>query len=229
MPSATQLQEVNDTGVDELLERYQPLVRKVSSWWSRYHPAQREDIAQEISLAFWQVLSRRPDAPLNYLTAVANQTAHKCLSRGSSVDRALDLKRLQRWQVVSLDVVAASEDGDTEQVDDDKVRRHQQAREWESVVEDRVIAWLLYMEISERLSRMERRVLRARLRGYRNHEAAELLGLEYKQVKNTQERLKKKARALWNGNSTNQAKPGRDKRVSGISVVGRGEAKVNAA
>ena len=69
-----------DSATDELLERYQPLVRKIAAQWARPWPAQRADIAQEISLTLWHVLRRRPDAPLNYLTAVANQAAHKYLS-----------------------------------------------------------------------------------------------------------------------------------------------------
>jgi len=185
-----------DSATDELLQRYQPLVRKVASQWARPWPAQREDIAQEISVTLWHVLRRRPDAPLNYLMAVANKAAHKYLSRGVSVDRPLSLKRRQRWEVVTLELLLADEEGD-ELVAEDKVRRHQAADEWASVVEDLVVARLLYLDIYGHLSRLERKVLRARILGYRNADIALLLGLTYAQVKNARRRIAKKARWLW--------------------------------
>jgi RNA polymerase sigma factor (sigma-70 family) len=182
----------------ELLERYQPLVWNVAARWSRLWPSQRKDIAQEISLTLWQVLQRRPDAPLNYLTAVANQAASKYLSRGVSVDRPLTLKRRRRWEMVSLELLSADDD-DEEFVPEDKVRRHQHADRWTSVVEDVVIARLLYLDIYGHLSKMERRVLRASVLGYRNGEIATLLGLTYAQVKRARHRIAAKARCLWDG------------------------------
>jgi RNA polymerase sigma factor (sigma-70 family) len=181
---------------EELLERYQPLVHKVAIKWSRSWPSQRKDIAQEVSLALWQVFQKWPDAPTNYLVAVANQAASKYLSRGSSVDRPLTLKRRKRWEMVSLELLS-SDDGDEEFAPEDKVRRHQHADRWTSIVEDVVIARLLYLDIHGRLSRMERRVLRARVLGYRNPEIAALLGLNYVQVKNARHRIAAKARSLW--------------------------------
>ena len=190
------LRQAQDTAADELLERYQPLVRKVAAQWSHPWPAQRADIAQEVSVTLWQVFRRRPDAPLNYLTAVANQAAHKYLSRGVSVDRPLRLKRRQHWTIVPLDLLLADEEGDGF-APEDKVRRRQAADEWASVVEDLVVARLLYLDIYGHLSRLERRVLRARILGYQNREAAVLLGLTYKQVKNARYRIAAKARWLW--------------------------------
>jgi RNA polymerase sigma factor (sigma-70 family) len=181
---------------EELLARYQPLVHKVAIRWSRLWPSQRKDIAQEISLTLWQVLQRRPDAPLNYLTAVANQAASKYLSRGSSIDRSLRLKRRRRWEMVSLELLSADDDGE-EFVPEDKVRRHQHADRWTSVVEDVVIARLLYLDIHGHLSKMERRVLRARILGYQNGGIAALLGLTYAQVKRARHRIAAKARCLW--------------------------------
>ena len=189
-----------DTATDELIERYQPLVHKIAIKWSHLWPAQRDDIAQEISLTLWQVLKRWPDAPLNYLTVVANQAAHKYLSRGVSVDRPLRLKRRQRWEMVPLDLLQADEEGD-EFTAEDKVRRHQHADEWASVVEDLVVARLLYLDIYGRLSKLERQVLQARSLGYRNREAAVLLGLTYVQVKNARHRVAAKARRLWDGHT----------------------------
>jgi len=191
------LRRAQDSATDELLERYQPLVRKIAAQWARPWPAQREDIAQEISLTLWHVLRRRPDAPLNYLMAVANKAAHKYLSRGVSVDRPLSLKRRQRWEVVTLELLLADEEGD-ELVPEDKVRRHQAADEWASVVEDLVVARLLYLDVYGHLSKLERKVLRARILGYRNADIALLLGLTYSQVKNARRRIAKKARWLWN-------------------------------
>jgi len=187
--------------VEDLLERYRPLIQGTAKRWSLYHPDRREDIAQEVTVALWQVLCRRPDAPLNYLMVVANNTASKHLSRGTSVDRPFELKRCQRWQMVSLDVVTISEDGDEETVDSDKVRRHQRPCEWESAVEDMVVARFLYLELHGHLSRLERAVLRARLQGYRVFDMPELLGLEYKQLRNAAHRVQKKARRIWNGNT----------------------------
>lgn len=182
--------------VEELLEGYRPLVRKVAGRWGRLWPAQYKDIAQEITLTLWQVLQRRPDAPLNYLTAVANQAASKYLSRGVSVDRPLRLKRRRHWEMVSLELLSTSEE-DGEFVPQDKVRRHHHVDEWASVVEDLVVARLLYLDIHGRLSRMERRVLRAGVLGYRNGEIAALLGLTYSQVKRARSRIAAKARSLW--------------------------------
>ena len=186
--------------VEELLERYQPLVHKIAIKWSHLWPAQRDDIAQEISLTLWQVLQRRPDAPTNYLMAVANKAASKYLSRGSSIDRTLSLKRRRRWEMVSLDLLMADEEGDGF-VPEDKVRRHQHADRWASVVEDLVVARLLYLDIYGRLSEMERLVLRARVLGYQNRESAILLGLTYQQVKRARHRVAAKARHLWDGHT----------------------------
>jgi RNA polymerase sigma factor (sigma-70 family) len=183
---------------EELLARYQPLVHKVAIKWSRLWPSQRKDIAQEVSLTLWQVLQRRPDAPLNYLTAVANQAASKYLSRGSSIDRPLRLKRRRRWEMVSLELLVADDEGDGF-APEDKVRRHQHADRWTSVVEDVVIARLLYLDIYGHLSKMERRVLRASVLGYQNGEIATLLGLTYAQVKRARHRIAAKARNLWDG------------------------------
>lgn len=187
-----------DSAADELLERYQPLVRKITTRWSRLWPAQREDIAQEISVTLWQVLQRRPDAPPNYLMAVADKAAHKYLSRGVSVDRPLRLKRRQHWAIVPLELLLADDEGDGF-APEDKVRRCQAADEWASVVEDLVVARLLYLNIYGHLSKLERRVLRARVLGYRNRGAAEALGLTYTQVKNARHRIAEKARGLWDG------------------------------
>lgn len=198
------LQQTQDTATDDLLERYQPLVHKIAIKWSHLWPAQRDDIAQEISLTLWQVLKRRPDAPLNYLMAVANKAAHKYLSRGSSVDRPLRLKRRQRWETVPLDLLMANEEGDGF-VPEDKVRRHQHADRWTSLVEDLVIAKLLYLDIYGRLTKMERRVLQSRVLGYRNEEIATLLGLNYVQVKNARHRIVVKARRLWDGHFSGAA------------------------
>ena len=86
-------EEVKTNGANtdgaELLERYQPLVLKTAAKWSRYHPDRWEDLQQEIALALWQVLQKRPDAPINYLVPVANNAASKYLSRGTSIDRPL--------------------------------------------------------------------------------------------------------------------------------------------
>jgi RNA polymerase sigma factor (sigma-70 family) len=183
---------------EELIARYQPLVHKVAIKWSRLWPAQRKDIAQEISLTLWQVLQRRPDAPLNYLTAVANKAASKYLSRGASVDRPLRLKRRRRWEMVPLELLSADEEGDGF-VPEDKVRRHQHADRWTSVVEDVVVARLLYLDIHGHLSKMERKVLQASVLGYRNSEIATLLGLTYQQVKRARHRIAAKARNLWDG------------------------------
>ena len=60
-----------------------------------------------------------------------------------------------------------------------------------------VIARLLYLDIHGRLSRMERKVLRASVLGYRNGEIATLLGLTYQQVKRARYRIAAKARSLW--------------------------------
>ena len=192
-------QQAQDSATDELIERYQPLVHKIAIKWSHLWPAQRDDIAQEISLTLWQVLQRRPDAPLNYLTAVANQAAHKYLSRGVSVDRPLKLKRRQRWEMVPLDLLPADDEDGDGFAPEDKVRRHQHADKWTSVVEDVVVARLLYLDIYGHLSKMERRVLQARVLGYMNSEAAVLLGLTYNQVKNARARIAAKARCLWEG------------------------------
>jgi RNA polymerase sigma factor (sigma-70 family) len=183
---------------EELIARYQPLVHKVAIKWSRSWPSQRKDIAQEVSLTLWQVLQRRPDAPLNYLTAVANQAASKYLSRGSSVDRPLSLKRRHHWEMVSLELLSADDDSE-EFVPEDKVRRHQHADRWTSIVEDVVVARLLYLDIYGHLSKMERKVLRASVLGYRNGEIATLLGLTYAQVKRARHRVAAKARSLWDG------------------------------
>ena len=183
---------------EELIACYQPLVHKVAIRWSRLWPSQRKDIAQEVSLTLWQVLQKWPDAPLNYLTAVANQAASKYLSRGSSVDRPLSLKRRKCWEMVSLELLSADDDGE-EFVPEDKVRRHQHADRWTSMVEDVVIARLLYLDIHGCLSRMERKVLRASVLGYRNGEIATLLGLTYQQVKRARHRVAAKARSLWDG------------------------------
>ena len=187
-----------DSAADGLLERYRPLVRKVAARWSQRWPAQRADIAQEVSVTLWQVLRRRPDAPLNYLTAVANQVAHKYLSRGVSVDRPLRLKRRRHWEILPLDLLLADDEGDGFAAED-KVRRRQAADEWASVVEDLVVARLLYLDVYGHLSRLERRVMRARILGYRNREAADLLGLTYTQVKNARARIAAKVRHLWDG------------------------------
>jgi RNA polymerase sigma factor (sigma-70 family) len=183
---------------EELLERYQPLVHKVAIKWSRLWPSQRKDIAQEVSLTLWQVFQRWPDAPTNYLMAVANKAASKYLSRGSSIDRPLRLKRRRRWEMVSLELLSADDDGE-EFVPEDKVRRHQHADRWTSIVEDVVIARLLYLDIHGHLSKMERRVLQARVLGYRNGEIAALLGLTYQQVKRARHQVAAKARRLWDG------------------------------
>jgi DNA-binding CsgD family transcriptional regulator len=66
-------------------------------------------------------------------------------------------------------------------------------------VEDVVIARLLYLDIYEHLSKMERKVLRASVLGYRNSEIARLLGLTYQQVKRARYRVAAKARSLWDG------------------------------
>ena len=201
MTTITRPQEEVNTDGAALLERYQPLVRKTAAKWARYHPDRWEDLQQEITVELWRVLSQRPNAPISYLIVVANNAAHKYLSRGTSVDRPLELKRIQRWQMVSLDVVTTSEDGDEETVDSDKVRRHQRPCEWESAVEDMVVARFLYLELHGHLSRLERAVLRARLQGYRVFDMPELLGLEYKQLRNAAHRVQKKARRIWNGNT----------------------------
>ncbi len=194
-----------DTG--ELLKRYQRLILKTAGRWTRHHPDWWEDVQQEIAVELWRVLSQRPNAPISYLIVVANNAAHKCLSRGTSVDRPLELKRVQRWQMVSLDVVMTSEDGDEETVDSDKVRRHQRHNEWKSYVEDIVIARQLYQEIHGCLSRMERAVLRARLQGYTLFNMPGVLGLEYEQVQNAAIRIRKKARRIWNGNTGHAGLP----------------------
>ncbi len=155
-------------------------------------------------MTLWQVLQRRPGAPLNYLTAVANQAAHKYLSRAISVDRPLRLKRRMRWEMVPLDLVVADDEGDGFAAED-KVRCHQHADEWALVVEDVVIARLLYLDIYRCLNKMERRVLRASVLGYRNSEAATLLGLTYAQVKRARHRVAAKARSLWDGRVPAQA------------------------
>lgn len=201
---ANALQQAQATATDDLLERYQPLVHKIAIKWSHLWPAQRDDIAQEISLTLWQVLKRRPDAPLNYLMAVANKAAHKYLSRGVSVDRPLRLKRRQRWEMVPLDLLMADEEGDGF-VPEDKVRRHQHADRWTSLVEDLVIAKLLHLDLYRHLSKRERRVLQARVLGYRNQEAAVLLGFTYEQVKNARYRIAAKARRLWDGHFSGAA------------------------
>jgi FixJ family two-component response regulator len=64
-------------------------------------------------------------------------------------------------------------------------------------VEDAVIARLLYLDVYGHLSKMERKVLRARVLGYRNGEIATLLGLTYAQVKRARHRVAAKARCLW--------------------------------
>jgi FixJ family two-component response regulator len=66
-------------------------------------------------------------------------------------------------------------------------------------VEDVVIARLLYLDIYGHLSKRERRVLQARVLGYRNGEIATLLGLTYAQVKRARHRVAAKARCLWDG------------------------------
>ena len=214
MTTITRPQEEVNTNGDGLLERYQPLVRKTAARWAYYHPDRREDIAQEVAVALWQVLCQRPDAPLNYLTVVANNTASKYLSRGTSIDRPFELKRRQRWLMVSLDVVTINEDGGEETVDSDKVRRHQRPCEWKSPVEDIVVARFLYLDLHGRLSRLERAVLRARLQGYRVFDMPELLGLEYEQLRNAAHRVQKKARRIWN-EKTDQACPPAPGKVQG--------------
>jgi len=206
---------------EELIACYQPLVHKVAIRWSRLWPSQRKDIAQEVSLALWQVFQKWPDAPLNYLTAVANQAASKCLSRGSSIDRPLSLKRRKRWKMVSLELLPADDDGE-EFVPEDKVRRHQHADRWTSIVEDVMIARLLYLDIHGCLSRMERRVLRATVLGYRNGEIATLLGLDYQQVKRARHRVAAKARSLWEGDIELPRKEARARKLLGLPVWGLG-------
>jgi len=199
--------EVNAATAADLLQRYQRLILKTAGQWTRYHPDWWEDVQQEITMELWRVLSQRPNAPITYLIVVANNAAHKCLSRGTSVDRPLELKRVQHWEMVNLDVVMTSEDGDEETLDSDKVRRHQRHNEWESYVEDIVIARQLYLEIHGHLSRMERAVLRARLQGYRLLDMPVLLGLEYEQVRNAADRVRTKARRVWNGNTDHTSLP----------------------
>ena len=180
----------------DLLERYQRLVWKIAARWSRVRPAHREDIEQEISLTLWQVLKQRPDAPIAYLMAVADKAASKYFSRGVSVDRPLSLKRRRRYEMVPLDLLADEEDG--EFAPEDKVRRCHAADEWASVVEDMVVARLLFLDIYGRLSNLQRQVLRARIRGYRgNHETAVHLGLRYDQVRNARAQMAMKIRSLW--------------------------------
>ena len=89
MATITRPQEEVNTAVEDLLERYRPLIQGTAKRWARYHPDRWEDLQQEITLALWQVLHKRPDAPINYLVPVADNAASKYLSRGTSIDLSL--------------------------------------------------------------------------------------------------------------------------------------------
>ena len=171
------------------LQELQPVVRAVARQWSRDCPAEEPDLVQEMALTVWMILSRRPDAPREYLAAAVRNTALSYRRRGVSVDRLYQRRHL--WHTESLDALL------DEDPDGDRGRLPAQRRDGASPVEDIVVARFLYAQLRQRLTARETAFLELRLQGFSPEEAGDLLGLRRSQRDRVGTRLRAKARALW--------------------------------
>ena len=167
----------------------QPLIRSVAWNWSRNCPTEKDDLLQEMALHLWRLLQHRPDAPREYIVTALRRVPLGYGARGSSVDRPSPKRRPYQWHIESLESLIG-EYGNESQLHRGKLH---------SPVESKVIASLMQDELLESLPHRQAAFLRLRLQGYSREEVGEELGLNRSQLSGLTDRIRTKARTLWDG------------------------------
>ena len=179
-----------ETNLLTQLKNLQPVMRAVARQWSTDRPPDEDDLFQEMALELLSLLQRRPDAPREYITTALRRVPLKYRRRGASVDRPSPRRRKHQWQIVSLEFL--------NERDGNGVNYHHRINQ-ASPVEDKVIANLMQAELFQSLTHRQATFLRLRLQGYSRKEAGDELGFNRAQVSGLTDKIRTKARILWDG------------------------------